>query len=162
MIMGKMKDSKWIRHSVALAFFLSMLSGFYCKSLMMDSFYGFQMCLYKLALSVGNQAFSRLLLKSGCSGGLTLAIGFVVRMAFLAIEGTPSVGNNMMPPAGGEGGSGEQESSWSGSWIERWLYPEGTSSDPNQGPPTVAQDQEEHLPQLVLCPWYFLGVEESG
>ncbi|KAK7325768.1 hypothetical protein VNO80_33808 [Phaseolus coccineus] len=83
----------------------------------------------------------------GSTTGLSLAIGFVVRMAFLTIEGTPSVGNNMMPPAGGEGGSGEQESSWSGSWIERWLYPEGTSSDPNQGPPTVAQDREEHLPK---------------
>jgi hypothetical protein len=41
----------------------------------------------------------------GCSGGLTLAIRVAVK-AFLATEGTPSVGNNMMAPAGGEGGSG--------------------------------------------------------
>lgn len=96
MIIGKMKDSKWIRHSVALAFFLSMLSGFYCIFHMMDYIYVFHMFLYKLALSVGNQAFSRLLLKSGCSVGLTLAIGFYVRMAFLAIEDTTWMSKKMM------------------------------------------------------------------
>lgn len=56
--------------------------------------------------------------QSGCSVDLILVIGFAVK-AFLATEGTPSVGNNMMAYDGDEdrseqetdAGVGAQESS---------------------------------------------------
>ena len=65
----------------------------------------FHAVLQKLMVSIGMRAIAALFVKMGCSVGLTLAIGFAVK-AILATEGTPSMGNNMMAPAGGEGGSG--------------------------------------------------------
>jgi len=62
----------------------ALLAVFYLLCLMLlDSIDGFETLVRKPAFSLGNQALSTLLLKTGCSGGLSFAIGFLVRAALL-------------------------------------------------------------------------------
>ena len=65
--------------------------------------YFFQSFLSKVALSLGGRALSLLMIKMGCSGGLTFAIVFAVKH-LLTTESAPSL-CNMVLPAGADSGA---------------------------------------------------------
>ena len=80
----------------------------------------FESLLSKMGFTLGGRALSLALCKwLGCSGVLSLAIGFAVR-AFLATEAAPAPGN-MMSPTGSDSGANfdkEVTSPSSGNWRQ--------------------------------------------
>ena len=144
-----------ISHRISGAFLATIVFFFYLLCLFLGSLDFFQPLLSKVGSSVGGRALSLALSKLGCSGGLSLAIGFAVR-AILTAEIAPQM--MMGDPAGTESGASgasssdswqkylnlpsdseesathelSTSSSWSGSWIQRWLSPEVSSSAPNE------------------------------
>lgn len=58
--------------------------------------------VWRLACSLSKKALSRLLLRSGSSVTLIMAVGFALRAFFLATEGGLSMANSMMPHGAAE------------------------------------------------------------
>lgn len=79
-----------------LIFFLSLLY------LTLGSIETFDSLVWRLASSLSKEALSRLLLRSGSSVTLIMAVGFALRAFFLATEGGLSMANYMMPHGAAE------------------------------------------------------------
>lgn len=132
----------------------------------------FHALLSKAFISTGARALSSFFLKMGFSGGLALAISYILQafaeatpfVAYMAPSGAQCDGDKEVTsssssgnwrqylnlPSPKEGDSAPEpstarapvreeahepstSSTWSGSWIEKWLNPEVSSSTPNQG-----------------------------
>jgi len=81
---------------------IPLLGVFYYLCLMQSSSEAFDTLVWRLACSLSKEALSRLLLRSGSSVTLIMAIGFALRAFFLATEGGLSMGNYMMPHGAAE------------------------------------------------------------
>lgn len=82
-------------HHFLYSFLIIFIFGYFL-CLFLGSIEAFETLVRKLFVSLGNRALSTLLLKTGCSVGLSSTLVFVVRMALLATEGTTFLSNKMM------------------------------------------------------------------
>lgn len=100
-----MQARKIIFFFVRMSIVLCVLAIYCYLSLIMGCVDLFQAMLGKIGFSLGSRALSVVLIRMGCSGVLTLAIGFAVR-ALLATEAAPVLGN-MMSPTGSDSAPNE-------------------------------------------------------
>lgn len=89
---------------------IPILGVFHFCCLRLGSLDLFHNTLWKMAFCLGGRALSFFLIKIGCSGGLVLAIVFVVRALFTTGE-VPFLANMMMDPGEDSGGNGSGASS---------------------------------------------------
>ena len=81
---------------VQISILLFLLDVSYCMCILLGSISIFQEVFWKIGFSLGGRALSLALCKLGCSGGLSLAIGFAVR-ALLTDESAPYLANRVLP-----------------------------------------------------------------
>jgi hypothetical protein len=93
----------------SVLFLFAFLGLFYFISLLLSSFDLYAELLKRVGVSLGTRALSASLVKTGCCGGLSLAIIFAIKSLL-----TAEVAPNMMGPAGTD--SGASGASSSGSW----------------------------------------------
>ena len=89
----------------AFVIFFALLAVFYFLCLRLGSIDAFDSLVWRLACSLSKEALPRLLLRSGSSVTLIMAVGFALRAFFLATEGGLSMANYMMDQPGSSGGS---------------------------------------------------------
>jgi len=92
----------WKGRDLPFLFLATIVLFFYLLCLKIGFLAYFSLVLSKGGFILGGRALSYLFIKMGCSGGLTLAILFAVRV-LLSTGAAPSLGN-MMLPAGAESG----------------------------------------------------------
>ena len=124
--------------------FLAFLGFLYFISKNMASLDTFDSLVRRLAFSLGNQALSRLLLKGGCSVGLTAAIAILLDFT----GDRPSVGNNMMDQAGSSGGS------------EACVNQQAQNPEPDLSHPLL-DDNARHAELNERAGFHFVGLEED-
>ena len=163
-MMRSLSRNSKLRHLLySFIIFFSLFGLCYFISIYLGKVEFFYVLLNRIPFFLMGHALSMLCLKLG----LPKAIASFAR-ALLTAEGASSIGNMVMPSGSDSGANFDKEvtspssgnwrqylnlseeegdsapepstsSTWSGSWIEKWLFPEGSSSAPNPALPEVGR-----------------------